>query len=161
MLEKDIRNNSAWNHRFFTISSTTGFPDYIIQRELVFAMDKIRILEDNESAWNYLRGILTFDKRGISGNSLISNYCENLYKNGSHCRHLYSLIIDICKETVTKSGGNAIYNTDRAVELCGILEKKYDTIRAHYWKFISYKFIPKVEEIVRKSSRASRSSISQ
>jgi protein farnesyltransferase/geranylgeranyltransferase type-1 subunit alpha len=34
LLEEDIRNNSAWNQRFFTISNTTKFTDEVIDREV-------------------------------------------------------------------------------------------------------------------------------
>ena len=56
LLEDDIRNNSAWNQRYFVITNTTGFTEEVIARELGFTLDKIRTVTNNESAWNYLRG---------------------------------------------------------------------------------------------------------
>ncbi len=34
LLTKDLRNNSAWNQRHFVITSTTGFTDDVIEREV-------------------------------------------------------------------------------------------------------------------------------
>lgn len=56
LLEEDIRNNSAWNQRYFVISNTTKFEQSIIDREIDFALNKIDIVKGNESAWNYLQG---------------------------------------------------------------------------------------------------------
>lgn len=106
LINCDVRNNSAWNQRYFVVSNTTGFTDDIVQRELDYTINKIKIVEDNESAWNYLRGVLIFDTRGPSA---IADFCESLYKNGSHCPHLYGLIIDICEEVMIKEGGILSY----------------------------------------------------
>jgi hypothetical protein len=56
LLDEDIRNNSAWNQRYFVINNTTGFTPDVVQRELTYTLDKIKIVTNNESAWNYLRG---------------------------------------------------------------------------------------------------------
>lgn len=56
LLEDDIRNNSAWNQRYFVVKQTTGFTDEIINREVRFAITSLKIVSQNESAWNYMRG---------------------------------------------------------------------------------------------------------
>jgi len=56
LLDDDIRNNSAWNQRYFVINNTTGFTPDVIERELAFTLDKIKTVINNESAWSYLRG---------------------------------------------------------------------------------------------------------
>jgi protein farnesyltransferase/geranylgeranyltransferase type-1 subunit alpha len=56
LLDDDIRNNSAWNQRYFVVNNTTGFTPDVIERELAFTLDKIKTVASNESAWNYLRG---------------------------------------------------------------------------------------------------------
>lgn len=56
LLDDDVRNNSAWNQRYFVISNTTKFKEDIIEREVDFALEKIDLVKENESAWNYLRG---------------------------------------------------------------------------------------------------------
>ena len=56
LLEDDIRNNSAWNQRYFVVKQTTGFTEDIINREIKYAVDSLKIVCGNESPWNYLRG---------------------------------------------------------------------------------------------------------
>lgn len=62
LLKVDIRNNSAWHHRFF-VSFASGAQRDVTQRELAFVKAKISLAPNNLSAWNYLRGVL--DKMGI------------------------------------------------------------------------------------------------
>ncbi|KAJ8473646.1 hypothetical protein ONZ51_g7733 [Trametes cubensis] len=47
LLDADVRNNSAWHHRFFVVFSSG---------------EKIALAPNNPSAWNYLRGVLEFTK---------------------------------------------------------------------------------------------------
>lgn len=55
LISLDMRNNSAWNQRYFVINNSD--PDAnMIDKELKYTFDKIKILSKNESAWNYLRG---------------------------------------------------------------------------------------------------------
>ncbi|TFY73615.1 hypothetical protein EWM64_g10397 [Hericium alpestre] len=59
LLEKDLRNNSAWHHRFFVVferGSESG--EEVVKNELSFAKENISAAPNNASAWNYLRGIL-------------------------------------------------------------------------------------------------------
>ena len=57
MLALDVRNNSAWNHRYFVISRTKNSDEFVVQKEeMTFAMTKLKRIGDNESGWNYLRG---------------------------------------------------------------------------------------------------------
>jgi protein farnesyltransferase/geranylgeranyltransferase type-1 subunit alpha len=65
LLAADVRNNSAWNHRWFvvfgrptttTTSSALDTPA-IVLREASFAKAAIRTAPQNESPWSYLRGL--------------------------------------------------------------------------------------------------------
>lgn len=51
LIEADVRNNSAWNHRFFAASGLG-----LGKGDLDFAAAAIRRAPGNESPWNYLRG---------------------------------------------------------------------------------------------------------
>lgn len=62
MITRDARNNSAWNQRFVvTFSENDQVTNEALKRtvdsELAFVSRKIEIAPDNESAWNYLRGV--------------------------------------------------------------------------------------------------------
>lgn len=55
---QDVRNNSAWNQRHFAIKySDEGFSSDIVRREVEYTKEKIKIVVNNESAWNYLEGL--------------------------------------------------------------------------------------------------------
>ncbi|CAD6944445.1 unnamed protein product [Tilletia controversa] len=68
LLESDVRNNSAWNHRFFVLFASGRARETVadregtnelewVRREVGFAKSKIALTPNNASAWNYLRGI--------------------------------------------------------------------------------------------------------
>ncbi|RKP11133.1 hypothetical protein THASP1DRAFT_11968, partial [Thamnocephalis sphaerospora] len=57
LLDSDIRNNSAWNQRYFALHyRPTPADNETLQREVDYAIKKIRLAPHNESAWNYLAG---------------------------------------------------------------------------------------------------------
>ena len=73
MIDDDVRNNSAWNQRFFcVVGGLGGFvtstdddgtgdgADVVVlaESELAFAKSRLDKSPHNESAWNYVRGIL-------------------------------------------------------------------------------------------------------
>jgi protein farnesyltransferase/geranylgeranyltransferase type-1 subunit alpha len=73
----DVRNNSGWNHRWFSVThkyaitehtpeaglpadvtTSTLLPIDIILAELSYAFECLRHAKKNESVWNYVRGLL-------------------------------------------------------------------------------------------------------
>ena len=71
MLNNDIRNNSAWHHRFFVvwacgIREGEEDRDHIFKRELTYVKQSISIVPNNPAAWNYLRGMLQHNARPFS-----------------------------------------------------------------------------------------------
>ncbi|XP_072932722.1 protein farnesyltransferase/geranylgeranyltransferase type-1 subunit alpha [Epargyreus clarus] len=140
LLIEDVRNNSAWNQRYFVMNNHLGWSDLNVQKEICYTIEKIKFVKNNESAWNYLRGVLLHDKRGISGNAVVTAFCEDLYKNKCRSPFLLAFIIDICDEVIKKGETNCVYNVDRAIELCQALASKYDKIRNKYWSYMNKKF---------------------
>ncbi|GAA5981886.1 hypothetical protein JCM10908_004655 [Rhodotorula pacifica] len=65
LLQEDLRNNSAWNHRFF-VAFESGMGGDCAEREIRYAKEKLAISPNNPSAWNYLRGILKRLQRPLS-----------------------------------------------------------------------------------------------
>lgn len=57
LIGADLRNNSAWNQRYFVLNHMEFTPE-TIQYELTYVMNRIRFVKNNESTWNYLRGLL-------------------------------------------------------------------------------------------------------
>ena len=71
MLISDIRNNSAWHHRFFVvwacgIREGEDDRDHIFKRELTYVKHSISIVPNNPAAWNYLRGMLQHNAQPFS-----------------------------------------------------------------------------------------------
>jgi len=59
LLRDDVRNNSAWNHRYTVVKNTLWpLSEESRRREIGFALSKLRVCADNESAWNYLAAFL-------------------------------------------------------------------------------------------------------
>ena len=58
LLVTDVRNNSAWNHRWFTVFERNNKPalDEEVEREIEYTKKKLELAPNNPSAWNYLRG---------------------------------------------------------------------------------------------------------
>ena len=45
LITEDVRNNSAWNQRYFVITNTTGFTDDVIAREIKSAFDSFSLFK--------------------------------------------------------------------------------------------------------------------
>lgn len=133
LLNTDVRNNSAWNQRYFVINNTTGFTEEVLDREIDYTLSRLRELLENESAWNYLRGLLLHDKQGLSNNPKVRSFCEELYQSGNRSALLLASIVDICYEIVGPDANDPVYNLERGLELCHELETKVDTVRGKYW----------------------------
>lgn len=146
LIKEDVRNNSAWNQRYFVVNNHLGWSDLNVQREICYAMEKIKVVKNNESAWNYLRGVLLHDKRGMSGNAVVTSFCEDLYKDKCRSPYLLAFIIDICDEAIKKGESSCIHGPDRAIKLCQALATKYDKVRSKYWNYISEKYKKIIKE---------------
>ncbi|KAJ9573848.1 hypothetical protein L9F63_008772 [Diploptera punctata] len=133
LLEDDIRNNSAWNQRYFVINNTTGFTEEVISRELAFTLDKIKIVTNNESAWNYLRGVLFHHCQDPN----VRQTCEELYTSGNNSPFLLAFLIDMCEEKMERGDGDKANSLRHAIQLCEKLTNEYDVIRREYWNYIA------------------------
>lgn len=62
LIKEDIRNNSAWNHRWFVLvqGPVDSSNPSVLEREVQYAHSHIKDVQLNESAWNYLRGLVEF-----------------------------------------------------------------------------------------------------
>ncbi|KAG6884895.1 hypothetical protein C0993_007404 [Termitomyces sp. T159_Od127] len=148
MIVHDVRNNSAWHHRFFVVFQSgiregETDRDRIIRRELTFVKENISLAANNPSAWNYLRGILDINDLPYSRvEDFVRMYAdasedatrdvvdlENLPPSkGAElpCPAATEFLADIHEKE-----GRIL----EATELWRSLADEHDTIRKKYWEF--------------------------
>lgn len=145
MIDDDVRNNSAWSHRFFLVFSDPSYttpgshagesdlrvPADVIDREIVYAEEKIKLAPQNQSPWNYLKGVLVKGGRKLGTVSqFVEQFVENL--GGSeeiekvYSSHALDILADIYKEAGEPE------KADLALRRLG---EKWDRIRRGYWEY--------------------------
>ncbi|XP_054716418.1 protein farnesyltransferase/geranylgeranyltransferase type-1 subunit alpha-like [Uloborus diversus] len=133
LLEQDIRNNSAWNQRFFIVSRFLKLTDEVISQEIKYTLSAIQKAPNNESPWNYLRGIL--QDKGLSKFPEVTEFTDNLYSQGCRSPHLLGFIIDGIEENLLNNANEELCL--KAIDLCNSLATKHDKIRKEYWNFVA------------------------
>ncbi|KAI8630170.1 hypothetical protein F5Y19DRAFT_464058 [Xylariaceae sp. FL1651] len=145
MINDDVRNNSAWSHRFFLVFSNPAqstpdshaaehdpkVPAGIIDREISYTEDKIRLAPQNQSPWNYLRGVLVKGGRPLGtvrefAESFVTDLGEGEEKEKVRSSHALDLLADIYKEAGEK---------EKAALCLRRLGEKWDRIREGYWAY--------------------------
>lgn len=143
MIDDDVRNNSAWSHRFFLTfsspaNSTPGTaateydptaPAAIIDREVEYAKEKIALAPQNQSPWNYLRGVLIKGGRKLGTvEDFAEGFITGLGSDNEDVKSSHAL--DLLAEIYAEKGDK------KQAELClRRLAEKWDRIRAGYWEW--------------------------
>lgn len=105
-----------------------------------YAQEKIRIAPQNQSPWNYIRGLI----RQASGPAKIqmsslkrfaSEFASIEYPDEVRSSHALDLLADIFAE---HDSGN-----EDAVKALELLADRYDPIRANYWNWRKYRLTEK------------------
>lgn len=154
LIADDVRNNSAWNQRFFVLKHA-GFTPDVLQRELTYVMNRIRFIKNNESSWNFLRGLLQQDKDTLDQYPEVTDFSEDLYNAGNRSPYLVAFLIDLYMEKVLRGNSAAencatndtdVYKT-RVFELCKAMANDYDEIRVNYWNYVLDNFQKKLHSL--------------
>lgn len=139
LIRADVRNNSAWNHRWFVLFSQHVDPESglgmdevgnivdedLIDREVAYAQEKIRLAPQNQSPWSYLRGLLR--KRGslTECRGFAEEFADLEREDQVRSSHALDFLADCYADEEKDKAG-------RALEL---LARKYDPIRKNYWNY--------------------------
>ncbi|KAF8069038.1 hypothetical protein FPV67DRAFT_1580714 [Lyophyllum atratum] len=163
MLAQDVRNNSAWHHRFFVVFQSglrEGETDRgrVVRRELTFVKQNIALVANNPSAWNYLRGILDTNNLPYSRlEDFVRPYTATTSESSNTdlvdlenpppsrsaqlpCPAAVEFLADIHE----KEGG--MDRVLQAVELWRSLADEHDTIRKKYWEYRIREALKSVKE---------------
>lgn len=146
LISEDVRNNSAWNQRFFVLKYT-GFTPEVLRREINYTMNRIRFVKNNESAWNFLRGILQEGDGQMDQFPEVRDFCEELYAQEVRSPYLLAFMIDMYEEVCMRGQFDAAADDDnldelskKTLELCTLQQEKADTIRQKYWEYVANNF---------------------
>ncbi|KAL8787804.1 MAG: hypothetical protein Q9213_001991 [Squamulea squamosa] len=142
LLTSDVRNNSAWNHRWFVLfgqhvdpSSGKGMDEVgnivdedVLDREVQYTTEKIRLAPQNQSPWNYLRGLLR--KRGslLECKAFAEEFVGDMEGGGDGCRSSHAL--DFFADCMAEEK-----EAEKAGKALELLAKKFDPIRRNYWNY--------------------------
>ncbi|KAI3396453.1 hypothetical protein diail_12173 [Diaporthe ilicicola] len=144
LIDEDVRNNSAWSHRFFIVFSdpanatpgslsTEHDPKVsadIIDREVKYAEDKILLAPQNQSPWNYLRGVLVKGGRKMGTvQGLVERFVSDVGVEESE-KVTSSHALELLAEIYAEQGKN-----DKADLCLRRLGEKWDRIRLGYWEW--------------------------
>lgn len=144
LLSADIRNNSAWNQRFFVLKHM-GITHDVVQREIHYAINRIKLVKNNESSWNFIKGLLEYDHFSIEQFPDVQEFVEGLYAAGNRSPYLLAFLVDMYIEKMmhiyeTNSYDDPELYARKIYELCDMLANHYDKIRYKYWKYVCQKF---------------------
>lgn len=143
MIEDDVRNNSAWSHRFFVVFSnpkeatpgslpTATDPKVsaaTIDRELAYAKVKIALAPQNQSSWNYLRGVLVKSGRDFATlDEFTEQFVSGLGEESEDVKSSHAL--DLLAEIYKAKG-----DKEKAKLCLERLAAKWDPVREGYWKY--------------------------
>ncbi|XP_064106817.1 protein farnesyltransferase/geranylgeranyltransferase type-1 subunit alpha-like [Macrobrachium nipponense] len=140
LLEEDVRNNSAWNQRHFTITLTTGFTPQIVDREIEYVKNAIPKDIGNESPWSYLKGVVQHYDGYIGNAGNLESWCQEMYDGGQRSRCLLSFMIDMKEDKMEKEQSARETILNEALELCEALATEHDKIREEYWRYMARHF---------------------
>jgi protein farnesyltransferase/geranylgeranyltransferase type-1 subunit alpha len=132
LLRADVRNNSAWNHRFYVIfgrddGAAAPVPEAIWAREIAFAKAKIADAPQNQSAWNYLKGVLRRRGRGLDElEEFAGGFASLEAPDAVRSSHALDALAEIWAGRKER---------ERAERALGLLAERYDPVRKNYWDY--------------------------
>ncbi|KAJ9220678.1 hypothetical protein DTO027B5_2205 [Paecilomyces variotii] len=156
LIEQDVRNNSAWNHRYILRfgprydepdagmanatkpGSQKGRLDVVdedlVDSELEYAKSKIVLAPENRSPWSYARGALRAAGRPLSEwKGFASRFVTDETDEKGNITNVHvksSLAVEWLADVYAEEAANA-----EAIRMLTLLKEKYDPIRKNYWDY--------------------------
>ncbi|KAJ5096095.1 hypothetical protein NUU61_005451 [Penicillium alfredii] len=154
LLKADVRNNSAWNHRYMlrfgprdaaepdaglanagdmtTSTADKGrlpvVDEELVDAELKYAQEQILRAPENRSPWWYARGVLHAAARDLEEwEGFVGMFVGD--DGAVKSSHAVEWLADV----YAKSAGGE--RRPRAVDMFTLLKEKYDPIRKNYWDY--------------------------
>ncbi|KAF7589245.1 CAAX geranylgeranyltransferase alpha subunit [Aspergillus hancockii] len=157
LLSSDVRNNSAWNHRFMlrfgprSDEPDGGMPNSnapppekgrlivvdedLVDAELEYAKAKLVRAPENRSPWSYARGVLRASGRPLSEwTGFARKFVQEKVEDGKvvdvevKSSHAVEWLADVYADGQEGT-------TVEAIQMFNLLGKKYDPIRKNYWDY--------------------------
>jgi protein farnesyltransferase/geranylgeranyltransferase type-1 subunit alpha len=164
LINRDVRNNSAWNHRYVLRFAPRAGPDAgmpgsgppgaekgrlsvvdedLVEAELEYAKEKIILAPENRSPWLYARGVLRAAGRPLSEwKEFVGKFVtEEEDDDGNvNVRVKSSLAVEWLADVYAEGtwAETEAEEKDRktdAVRMLTLLKEKYDPIRKNYWDY--------------------------
>lgn len=165
LIAQDVRNNSAWNHRYLlkfaprqgaeaamavavTGAGEKGRLDVVdedvVDAELEYAQKKIALAPENRSPWLYARGVLRAAGRsvgewkGFAGRFITEEVADDADSPVVHVKS--SLALEWLADVYSEEAGELAGDTRKekvgeAVKMLNLLKERYDPIRRNYWDY--------------------------
>lgn len=142
MIEEDVRNNSAWNHRWYLCfgqyveeeqkeDGVKVVDEDVVDREMKYAMEKVDLAPTNESPWNYLRGVMG---RGDRERKEIKAWVEGFTGEAEDGEDDGVRSLQAVEWLAECEEADAAGGMERAKRLFTLLEE-LDPIRKGYWGY--------------------------
>jgi len=142
LLKQDLRNNSAWNHRFYVLKHTRDITDEQLRREEIeYAFNYIHKAPNNESPWNYAKGLANLKPEIDSIYQLLEQKCKELLQRTSINAHAHYVLLDCYARS------NDPQVISEAMSVCDSLVQ-YDSVRSKYWLYKKSKLQQKKNRLV-------------
>jgi len=142
LIQDDVRNNSAWNQRFFVISNwKREDTEKLLNDEIDYTWDKILLAPSNESPWSYLQGLFLLSSEvTLATSDTLYERCVALHKSGSNSVPMLGFLIDLydARLRVGKETEEAYHE---ALKICKLLADTLDRIRKPYWNTVKERLV--------------------
>lgn len=178
LIDIDVRNNSAWNQRFFILShelastSSSAAKADILSREIDYTLGKIALCLDNESSWNYLRALTSrwteLEQADGAYPPNVVDFCMSRFKGSVDDKEdesspfLMAFIVEynhsLCKSALKNDDSSSNLSNENkikiaqlvksSIEILESLANRYDTIRVNYWNYMVAKWKQEFKQFI-------------